>query len=356
MPSLRVLLATAAVAAAVVLAGVATAVADSRPPSRWPPCTTTGPLPGLSEVQAQNARIVASTADGRLGAQAAVIAVMTTLTESGLRVLANPHDPSGSAHPSQGVGYDHDSLGLFQQRPSWGTSAARMDPVASTNLFLDALQAQPGWDARPSWEVAQDVQRSAFDGAPSPANGGSAVYGGNYLAQHARALQIVADITTNTPPGFECGAATTAEAPTATGSLGLPTSYRIPPQTSPPARLAVTFALAQLGKPYLWGGTGPDRFDCSGLTQAAWRAGGHKLGRTTWEQATDGAPASIGTIRPGDLVLTPGSDGSLAAPGHMGLYLGDGLVIHAPKSGDVVRVTALAGFVGKGLSGVRHIA
>jgi cell wall-associated NlpC family hydrolase len=356
MPGSRVLAAVAALVVAVVLAGVAAAAAGPLAPSRLPTCATSGPLPGLTDVQAENARIVAATAEARLGPQAAVIAVMTAMTESGLRILANPHDPSGAAYPNQGVGYDHDSLGLFQQRPSWGTAAARMDPTASTNLFLDALQAHSGWTAEPPWQVAQDVQRSAFDGSPTTANGGSAVYGGNYLAQHARALAIVADIDA-TSADHECGADTSTEAaPAQPGSLGLPASFRIPADAPTAARLAVTFALAQLGKPYLWGGTGPDRFDCSGLTQAAWRAAGYQLGRTTWDQATDGTPATIQTIRPGDLVLIPGSDGSLASPSHIGLYLGDGLVIHAPKSGDVVRVTDLAGFVNDGLSGIRHIA
>ena len=67
---------------------------------------------------------------------------------------------------AQGVGYDHDSLGIFQQRPSWGTAAQRMDPVASTNLFLDALLRLPGWDTIDPWVAAQRVQRSAFEGRP----------------------------------------------------------------------------------------------------------------------------------------------------------------------------------------------
>lgn len=356
MPGMRALMTVAALIVTIVLAGVASTAADPIAPSRMSPCVTSGPLPGLTDIQAANARVVAATADARLGPQAAATALMTALTESGLRVLANPHDPGGASFPNQGIGYDHDSLGLFQQRPSWGTAAARMDPVASTNLFLDALEAHPGWRTEPPWQVAQDVQRSAFGGTPNTANGGSAVYGGNYLAQHPRALQIVADID-NTTLGFECGAARIPiSTPSQLGSFGLPASYRIPQDSSTAARRAVAFALAQLGKPYLWGGTGPDRFDCSGLTQAAWRAGGVRLGRTTWDQAADGIPATIGTIRPGDLVLIPGSDGSLASPSHMGLYVGDGLVIHAPKSGDVVRVTGLTGFVGNGLSGIRHIA
>ncbi len=52
---------------------------------------------------------------------------------------------------AQGVGYDHDSIGLFQQRPPWGTAAQRMDPISSTNLFLDALLAVRGWSSMEPW-------------------------------------------------------------------------------------------------------------------------------------------------------------------------------------------------------------
>ena len=88
-------------------------------------CATSGPLAGMSAAQAQNARVVAATASARAGDRAALIAVMTGLAESGLRVLANPNDPSGNQLPNQGVGHDHDSLGIFQQRASWGTAEQR---------------------------------------------------------------------------------------------------------------------------------------------------------------------------------------------------------------------------------------
>jgi hypothetical protein len=99
-------------------------------------CVTRGVIPGLSDDQAQNARVVAATATAAGGDEAALIALMVGITESGLRVLGNPHDPTADGVPVQGIGTDHDSLGIFQQRPSWGTAAQRLDPVASTNLFL----------------------------------------------------------------------------------------------------------------------------------------------------------------------------------------------------------------------------
>lgn len=356
MSGLRILIAGVAAGVAVVVGGLAAAVASPPTLERVPSCVTAGPVPRLDETQAQNARVIASVADARLSEPAPLIAVMTALTESGLRVLANPNDPSGALRPNQGVGYDHDSLGLFQQRPTWGTAAARMDPVASTNLFLDRLQDVPDWRSRPSWLVAQAVQGSAFDGTPNAANGGSAVSGGNYLAHRDLALSIVATIEADASQ-LDCGSANIIRSGTSGqgGRHGLPESYRIPQVASPQARLAVTFALAQLGKPYMWGGTGSERFDCSGLTQAAWGAAGYQLGRTTWEQALDGSPATLATVRPGDLILIPGSDGSLAAPSHIGLYLGHHLVIHAPKTGDVIRVTDLSAFVAGGLAGIRHI-
>ncbi|MEU9790533.1 NlpC/P60 family protein [Streptomyces sparsogenes] len=94
---------------------------------------------------------------------------------------------------------------------------------------------------------------------------------------------------------------------------------------------AVAFARSQLGKPYVWGATGPNSYDCSGLTQAAWKTAGVSLPRTTWDQVKVGTRVSTSDLRPGDLVFFY-DDIS-----HVGLYIGDGMMIHAPKPGDVVK-------------------
>ncbi|WP_018528450.1 NlpC/P60 family protein [Streptomyces sp. HmicA12] len=97
------------------------------------------------------------------------------------------------------------------------------------------------------------------------------------------------------------------------------------------AAQALAFAKSQIGKPYVWGATGPDSYDCSGLTQAAWKAAGISLPRTTWDQVEVGTTVPLSDIQPGDLVFFY-DDIS-----HVGLYLGDGMMIHAPKPGAYVR-------------------
>lgn len=343
---------------------VTVAAVGSTAQTRSPSCVSSGSVTGLTASQAQNARIVVAVATQRGGDQAAFIAVMVALAESGLRVLANPNDPAGAAYPNEGVGYDHDSLGLFQQRPSWGTAAQRMSPTESTHLFLDALLRVPSWQGMAPWHAAQLVQRSAFTGYPTTSNHGSTMAGENYWRQAGRAAGVVAAIKGSTVT-FDCGAAGGTATGTAAGELlgpgtagthGLPGSYSIPTGTSPSGRLAVTFALAQLGKPYLWGGNGPGSFDCSGLTQQAWMRAGVQIGRVVGQQLREGSPTTIAALQPGDLVMIPGALGTLAAPGHVGMYIGLGLLVHAPRTGDVVRVVALRSFISEGLAGLRHYA
>lgn len=97
------------------------------------------------------------------------------------------------------------------------------------------------------------------------------------------------------------------------------------------AEKALAFARAQIGKPYVWGATGPDSYDCSGLTQAAWKAAGVTLPRTTYDQVNAGTTVSLADARPGDLVFFY-DDVS-----HVGVYIGNGMMIHAPKPGAYVR-------------------
>ncbi|MEU8173710.1 NlpC/P60 family protein [Microbispora hainanensis] len=103
------------------------------------------------------------------------------------------------------------------------------------------------------------------------------------------------------------------------------------------ALAALQFAYKQIGKPYRYGGTGPSGWDCSGLVQAAWAAAGVRLPRTSYEQWAWGASrrVSLDDLQPGDLLWHAGY-------GHVGIYAGDGKVVHAPQTGDVVKVVTLA--------------
>ncbi|MHA6760521.1 C40 family peptidase [Streptacidiphilus sp. PAMC 29251] len=96
------------------------------------------------------------------------------------------------------------------------------------------------------------------------------------------------------------------------------------------AAAAVAFARAQLGKPYVWGATGPGSFDCSGLTQAAWRAAGVSLPRTTYQQIDAGRRIPTSQLQPGDLVFY------YSGITHVALYVGGGRIIHAPHPGAAV--------------------
>jgi cell wall-associated NlpC family hydrolase len=89
------------------------------------------------------------------------------------------------------------------------------------------------------------------------------------------------------------------------------------------------FMRSQVGKPYVWGSTGPDTWDCSSLVQAAYRTIGIELPRDTFSQVNAAPRVSGADLSPGDLLFTPGSDGTIAAPGHVGMYIGDGQVIDA---------------------------
>ncbi|MGW2644779.1 NlpC/P60 family protein [Streptomyces sp. NPDC001393] len=119
----------------------------------------------------------------------------------------------------------------------------------------------------------------------------------------------------------------TGSGSTGSGSTGSTTSGSYDTK----AEKAIAFARAQIGKPYVWGATGPDSYDCSGLTQAAWKAAGVTLPRTTYDQVNAGTTVSLADARPGDLIFFY-DDIS-----HVGVYIGNGMMIHAPKPGAYVR-------------------
>jgi cell wall-associated NlpC family hydrolase len=113
------------------------------------------------------------------------------------------------------------------------------------------------------------------------------------------------------------------------------------PAPSTAAAAAIAFALRQVGKPYVWGATGPDAYDCSGLVYAAYAAAGIHIGRTTYQWRQDGPQIPLAQIQPGDLLFSAGSDGTPANPGHVVMYLGGGQIIQAPHTGEDVQIDPL---------------
>jgi cell wall-associated NlpC family hydrolase len=99
--------------------------------------------------------------------------------------------------------------------------------------------------------------------------------------------------------------------------------------------------MAQLGDPYEWAATGPNRWDCSGLTMMSWRAGGVSLPHWSVAQWEASTPVSAGAARPGDLVFYAYDLNDFRSIHHVALYLGNGLMIEAPFTGANVRISSV---------------
>ncbi len=299
------------VAALATLAAAIAAPNDTAPVCALVPGATTGQITGLSATQLANARVIT-----QVGVNMSVpppgeaIALATALQESDL----------------QNLNYgDRDSLGLFQQRPSqgWGSPAQILDPAYASRQFYAHLLQVPGWRSMPTTQAAQAVQRSAFPDA--------------YAKWDSEARTLAATFT----GAVACTPGDSGDNTAETAAIDA-AHYRIPPGTPAPIVAVIDFALAQLGKPYVYGATGPNAYDCSGLIVASYARIGVHLPRTTYQQVNVGASVyRIAQLRPGDLLFIPGSDGTPQAPGHVGIYLGGGTLIQAPQTGEKVRLSPL---------------
>ncbi|MGH3472401.1 MAG: NlpC/P60 family protein [Nocardioidaceae bacterium] len=141
--------------------------------------------------------------------------------------------------------------------------------------------------------------------------------------QRARLLALQSQAQTT----YTTGSATTLSRDSQRPTINVPASGR--------AAVAVNTALAQLGKPYVYGGAGPDVFDCSGLTMYAWAAAGVALPHSAAAQTGYGTPVSISQLQPGDLVFY------YSPIHHVAMYIGNGNVVHAPYPGTVVQIAPL---------------
>lgn len=268
--------------------------------------------------QMTNAQTITSTVQQRhLPKRAAVIAISTAIVESQLK---NVHYG------------DRDSLGLFQQRPSqgWGSPEQITNPAYATGTFLDHLVALGDWYSMPPGAAQQRVQASAAPGRYAPQEQPASDLLGRFWSGPDNPLPPPTGATPAQQASLSTGAGCADQ-----GGSNLPVDpQKLPPDYQPPTdprqRAAVDFALAQLGKPYVWGAKGPDSFDCSGLVQAAWAHAGVPISAGTTSQKNDGrAIGSPAELQPGDLVFIAGSFGSPNNPRHVGLYAGHGLIVNA---------------------------
>jgi cell wall-associated NlpC family hydrolase len=161
-------------------------------------------------------------------------------------------------------------------------------------------------------------------------NPADAIFAYNHLESYVQS--VLGWASTYAKGGYSVTPVTVDDAPTCLPGVGV--------ASSDTAATAIAYAEAQLGKPYQWGGTGPDSFDCSGLVMMAYRAAGLFIPRTSQQQWQWGPRIPAGQVQPGDLVFFVGGDGTPKAPGHVGLVIGGGLMIESPMPGLDVRITS----------------
>lgn len=260
--------------------------------------TAAGQADGLTADQRQLVSLIISIGRQRdLPPRAWQIAIQAGMTESGLRNL------------NYG---DRDSLGIFQMRPSmnWGSVAQLQDPDYEINKFYDVLVSVPDWDQLRPGTSAQAVERSAF---PDRYHRWEPM--ASYLVEN---LGQVSDVN-------GCGQ-----------GVGL----ALPP--NPATAAAIKFALGELGKPYVWGATGPSAYDCSGLMLRAYQAAGISLDRVSSDQYKDGAMLPVGDAQPGDLLFWAYDPTNPATIHHVAMYLGDGKIVEAQQTGVPVHVRTVS--------------
>lgn len=295
----------------------------------------------LNQRQLQRAAtIMAVGKPAHVPARGQLIALMAALTESSLRVLSNVSAHPGSADiTNDGDGGDHDSLGLFQMRPStgWGTIRHLMDPVWSARAFYGGaggpnhgsprgLLDIPDWKTLTPGAAAQAVEVSAYPDR----------YAVNQPVAEA-ILSVLSGVALEA--GLTCTDDGDGEI-----LIDLPEGF---------VGALITAAASQLGLPYVWGGgnfEGPTGggFDCSGLVlYAAYQAsnGQIRLPHYSGDQIRAGRGIAWTDKQPGDLVFFsyPGAGG----PHHVAIYVGGDRILHAPRTGDVVRYGTIGEFAGE---------
>jgi cell wall-associated NlpC family hydrolase len=289
------------------------------------------PIPGvggkLAADQFANGQEVYAVAYAQTGSdQAATDALTGALQASGLHLSP--------------VGAPADAVGLFALRPSrgWGSPDQLRDPGYATAQFVASLTNLPDWSKLSAPAAAAAALRTGPPGDYAP-----------YAAAAAR-LTSAFDTMANA-----CARDDALPSNLPIADVGLPKDFALPADTPAPVATAIAFALSKVGMWYQWGGVGNPSYDCSGLLQMAYKAGGVSISRTTFDQVNDGTPVySLSALHPGDLLFIAGSDGSASSPGHVGMYVGEGYLVQAPHTGAKITVSTLASW-SSGIVAMRNI-
>ena len=219
-----------------------------------------------------------------------------------------------------GIGRVETDFGADTQTSSAG-AVGPMQFLAATFAAYDT-PVPPGGASPPSpFDPTDAIYAAARDLCANGAQDGTDIPGAIYAYNHSQAY--VAEV-------LSYAASYAAPAPTASAP-------------SPAASEAVSYALAQIGTPYRWGGETPGvGFDCSGLTQAAYAAAGIAIPRTSEAQWSSLPHVPLGALAPGDLVFFNPGEFIAGLPGHVGIYIGNNQFVDAPHTGATVRIENLA--------------
>lgn len=222
---------------------------------------------------------------------------------------------------------------------SSGTSAGRPTVISGVIGQADVAESIRRLLAGTSFAEAQphkivEMLRAPVPAAAAAASGVAAAAPG--VAGVAPGVAgVAASGIAAAAPGAGAQSATGAGAQSATGA-GAQTAGLVMPPVPSKGSAALSAAMGAMGTPYRWGGTGRGGFDCSGLAQWAYRKAGITLPRSSRAQSGVGTPVSRADLRPGDLVFF------YRPVSHVGIYVGNGNVVHAPQTGDVVKISPIS--------------
>ncbi len=214
---------------------------------------------------------------------------------------------------------------------TWGGAPVHPAGQRVNGVAIDANHDGVASVYQPADAIAGAARYLLAHGILDNVNG--AIFAYNHLESYVQT--VLAWAGTYSSGGFSVSPVTVDAAPDCLPGVGQAASGT--------AAKAIAFAEQQLGKPYQWGGTGPDAFDCSGLVMEAYRAAGIGIPRTSEEQWAWGPRVPASQVQPGDLVFFAGADGTTTSPGHVGIVIGGGKMVEAYATGFPIRIAPYGG-------------